>query len=63
MVSAFTDAGSSMFTLGFAVPSGPVPAVIVFLAAAVGLVIVTLEIAYLPTLYGAFNRGRPTWRC
>jgi hypothetical protein len=56
VVSAFTDAGSSMFTLGFAVPSGAVPAVIVFLAAAVGLVIVTLQIAYLPTLYGAFNR-------
>src|ERR1700751_4513129 len=55
VVSAFTDAGSSMFTLGFAVPSGAVPAVIVFLAAAVGLVIVTLQIAYLPTLYGAFN--------
>jgi hypothetical protein len=56
VVSAFTDAGSSMFTLGFAVPAGAVPAVIVFLAAAVGLVILTLQIAYLPTLYGAFNR-------
>src|SRR6201996_8742734 len=56
LVSAFTDAGSSLFTLGFAVPAGAVPAVIVFLAAAVGLVIVTLQIAYLPTLYGAFNR-------
>ena len=56
VVSAFIDAGSSLFTLGFAVPSGAVPAVIVFLAAAVGLVILTLQIAYLPTLYGAFNR-------
>jgi hypothetical protein len=56
LVSAFVDAGSSLFTLGFAVPSGAVPAVIVFLAAAVGLVILTLQIAYLPTLYGAFNR-------
>ena len=55
-VSAFIDAGSSMFTLGFAVPNGAVPAVIVFLAAAVGLVIITLQIAYLPTLYAAFNR-------
>ena len=34
LVSAFVDAGSSLFTLGFAVPSGAVPAVIVFLAAA-----------------------------
>jgi hypothetical protein len=56
VVSAFVDAGSSLFTLGFAVPSGAVPAVIVFLAAASGLVILTLQIAYLPTLYAAFNR-------
>ena len=56
VVSAFVDAGSSLFTLGFAVPSGAVPAVIVFLAAATGLVVLTLQIAYLPTLYAAFNR-------
>ncbi len=56
VASAFVDSGSSLFTLGFAVPSGAVPAVIVFLAAATGLVILTLQIAYLPTLYGAFNR-------
>jgi len=56
VVSAFVDAGSSLFTLGFAVPAGAVPAVIVFLAAAVGLVILTLQIAYLPTLYASFNR-------
>jgi len=56
LVSAFVDAGSSLFTLGFAVPAGAAPAVIVFLAAAAGLVIVTLQIAYLPTLYASFNR-------
>jgi hypothetical protein len=56
VASAFTDAGSSLFTLGFAEPVGAVPAVIVFLASATGLVIVTLQIAYLPTLYSAFNR-------
>jgi hypothetical protein len=56
VVSAFVDAGSSLFTLGFAVPAGAAPAVVVFLAAAVGLVILTLQIAYLPTLYSAFNR-------
>ena len=73
VVSAFVDAGSSLFTLGFAVPAGAAPAVIVFLAAAVGLVILTLQIAYLPTLYSAFNRretevallnargGAPSW--
>jgi hypothetical protein len=56
LASAFTDAGSSMFTLGFAEPPGAVPAAIVFLGAATGLVIVALQIAYLPTLYAAFNR-------
>ena len=56
VASAFTDAGSSMFTLGFAEPAGAVPAAIVFVAAATGLVVVTLQIAYLPTLYAAFNR-------
>ena len=49
-------AGSSMFTLGFATPNGGVPTALVFVAAATGLVVVALQIAYLPTLYGAFNR-------
>jgi hypothetical protein len=53
---AFTLAGSSLFTLGFAVPPSGAPKVIVFIAAASGLIIVSLQIAYLPTLYGAFNR-------
>jgi hypothetical protein len=53
---AFSAAGSSLFTLGYAEPAGAAPAVIVFAAAATGLVIVTLQIAYLPTLYAAFNR-------
>jgi hypothetical protein len=73
VASAFIDSGSSLFTLGFAVPAGTAPAVIVFLAAATGLVILTLQIAYLPTLYSAFNRretqvallneraGMPSW--
>ena len=56
LASSFIDSGSSMFTLGFAEPAGAGPAVIVFLAAATGLVIVALQIAYLPTMYGAFNR-------
>ncbi len=56
IASAFIDAGSSIFTLGFAEPQGAAPAVIVFLAAGSGLVIVALQIGYLPTLYAAFNR-------
>jgi hypothetical protein len=56
VTSAFTAAGSSLFTLGFAEPPGAVPTLIVFAAAATGLSIVALQIAYLPTLYAAFNR-------
>ena len=54
--AALTLAGSSLFTLGFAAPPSGAPRVIVYLAAASGLIIVSLQIAYLPTLYGAFNR-------
>jgi hypothetical protein len=53
---AFSDAGSSMFTLGFDVPHGAAPTALTFLAAGFGLVVVALQIAYLPTLYDAFNR-------
>lgn len=56
IATAFTDAGSSIFTLGFAEPRGTAPAALVFLAAATGLVVVALQIGYLPTLYAAFNR-------
>jgi hypothetical protein len=56
IAAAFIDAGSSIFTLGFSEPQGAAPAVIVFLAAGSGLVIVALQIGYLPTLYNAFNR-------
>jgi hypothetical protein len=54
--AAITDAGSSIFTLGFAEPPGTGPSAIVFFAAASGLVVVALQIGYLPTLYAAFNR-------
>ena len=53
---ALADAGSSLFTLGFAEPPGTVPDIVVFTAAATGMIVVALQIGYLPTLYGAFNR-------
>src|SRR3984885_6360079 len=56
ITGALTDAGSSIFTLGFAEPAGTGPAVVVFLAAATGMIVVALQIGYLPTLYAAFNR-------
>jgi hypothetical protein len=54
--AALTESGSSLFTLGFIHPVGPAQTVIVFLAGASGLAVVALLIAYLPALYGAFNR-------
>ncbi len=53
---ALREIGSSMFTLGFASTTGTAPTVVDILAAATGLVVVALQIAYLPTLYSAFNR-------
>ena len=70
---ALREAGSSLFTLGFAARSVAEPSVVDFFAAASGLVIVALLIAYLPTLYAAYNRretevtllgpraGSPAW--
>jgi hypothetical protein len=70
---AFAQAGSSLFTLGYAGPSSAPLTVVDYLAAATGLVVVALQIGYLPTLYSAFNRretevtllssraGSPAW--
>jgi hypothetical protein len=54
--TALRESGSSLFTLGFAPPRGAVPAAVVFIAAASGLAVMALLIAYLPVLYAAFNR-------
>jgi hypothetical protein len=56
VTSALRTSGSSMFTLGFAVPHGGVPLAIVYAAALTGLVVIALQIAYLPVLYAAYNR-------
>lgn len=53
---AMRESGSSLFTLGFAAPRAPGSSVIVFIAAASGLAVLALLIAYLPLLYAAFNR-------
>jgi hypothetical protein len=70
---ALQSAGSALFTLGLnGHPAGPAVAVS-YATAATGLVAVALEIAYLPTIYSAFNRretlvtllesraGAPAW--
>jgi len=71
--AALRESGSSMFTLGFASTHGGGPTAVDFVAGATGLIVVALQIAYLPTLYGAFNRretevtllgvraGQPAW--
>ncbi len=53
---AFKESGSSLFTLGYAAPSGPSSAFLNYVAAFTGLIVVALQIGYLPTLYSAFNR-------
>jgi hypothetical protein len=54
--TALIRSGSDIFTLGFAAPRGGGSSMLAFLSAATGLVIVALQIAYLPALYEAFNR-------
>jgi hypothetical protein len=56
LASALRESGSSMVTLGFASTPGGGPAATDFVAGATGLTVVALQIAYLPTLYAAFNR-------
>jgi hypothetical protein len=70
---ALKESGSSLLTLGFAATGRGTAVAIDLLAATTGLIVVALQIAYLPTLYNAFNRreadvallavraGQPAW--
>jgi hypothetical protein len=72
-MSSLRLAGSSLFTLGLASSPRQGATVVTFVAAATGLVVVALQIGYLPTIYGAYNRretlvnmlesraGEPAW--
>lgn len=53
---AFRESGSSLFTLGFEPVTGLGMSVLTFSEALIGLVLVALLIAYLPTIYAAFSR-------
>jgi hypothetical protein len=53
---AFSEAGSSVFTLGFTLSHTTGSHLVDFIATGTGLVLVALQIAYLPTLYAAYNR-------
>jgi hypothetical protein len=54
--AAFTLSGSSLLTLGFSPPDTLVLAILTFSEAVLGLILVALLIAYLPTMYAAFSR-------
>lgn len=55
-IDAFRLSGSSLFTLGFAVSRGFWQSALIFSEAMLGLIMVALLIAYLPTMYAAFSR-------
>ncbi|HEX6777090.1 MAG TPA: hypothetical protein VF099_02760 [Ktedonobacterales bacterium] len=57
---AFRVSGSSLFTLGFATPNTTVSAFMTFSEALIGLVLIAILIAYLPTMYSAFSRREAT---
>ena len=71
--NAVRSSGSSMLTLGFVAATGAAPTLISFAAAVTGLVVIALEIAFLPAIYSSFNRretlvtmlesraGAPAW--
>jgi hypothetical protein len=49
-------AGSSFFTLGLADAPQSGPTILEFATAATGMIIVALQVGYLPTIYSAYNR-------
>jgi hypothetical protein len=53
---AVTLSGSSLLTLGFATGTTLIHTLLAFTEATIGLLLVALLIAYLPTLYGVFSR-------
>jgi hypothetical protein len=71
--AALRLSGSSLFTLGLAASPRQGATAVTFVAAATGLVVIALQVGYLPTIYGAYNRretlvnmlesraGEPAW--
>src|SRR6266487_1785353 len=56
ITTAFSTAGPALWAFGSAEAHGAFEKAVLDAAALTGLVTVTLQIAYLPTLYSAFNR-------
>ena len=71
--TSMREAGSSLFTLGFASSDRTQLTIVDFIAAATGPIVIGLMISYLPTLYSAYSRrevtvallkpigGEPSW--
>lgn len=71
--AAIQQAGSSLFTLGFAAPQSADSTVLDFFAAATGPIVIALLIGFLPTIYAAYidrevevtmhgsMAGQPAW--
>jgi hypothetical protein len=53
---AFRDSGSSLLTLGFETVNSFLFSALAFSEAMIGLILVALLLAYLPTMYSAFSR-------
>ncbi|MCC6613940.1 MAG: hypothetical protein IT320_10710 [Anaerolineae bacterium] len=60
LVESFRLSGSSLLTLGFATSQSSVTLALEFAEAAIGLILIAIIIAYLPTIYGAFSRREVT---
>jgi hypothetical protein len=56
ITTAFNFAGPGIWQIGSDLAHGGVQQAIIYIAALAGLITVTLQIAYLPTLYSEFNR-------
>jgi hypothetical protein len=56
LFAVFRLSGSSLFTLGFDISKTPLITAVAFSEAMLGLMLVGLLIAYLPTMYSAFSR-------
>jgi hypothetical protein len=56
ITDAFTTAGPALFAIGEAPEHGGLQRAILDIAALTSLITITLQIAYLPTLYSEFNR-------
>lgn len=54
--AALALSGSSLFTLGVATSAHSGPIIVEYMAAAAGLIVVALQIGYLPAIYSAYNR-------